>query len=53
MNNFVFENSTRFYFGAGQLEAALGNELVDVEVPMIAYGGGSVKRTGLYERITG
>lgn len=27
MENFVFENSTRFYFGKGQLETALEREL--------------------------
>ena len=27
MENFVFENKTRFYFGKGQLEAALSREL--------------------------
>lgn len=26
MENFVFENSTRFYFGKGQLEGALERE---------------------------
>lgn len=36
MNNFVFENSTRFYFGAGQLETALGRELAGANVVMIA-----------------
>ena len=51
MENFVFENSTRFYFGRGQLEAALERELADASTVMIAYGGGSVKRTGLFERI--
>ena len=51
MDNFVFENATRFYFGRGQLEAALGRELADAETVMVAYGGGSVKRTGLFERI--
>lgn len=52
MNNFVFENSTRFYFGAGQLETALGRELAGANVVMIAYGGGSAKSTGLFDRIT-
>jgi len=51
MENFVFENSTRFYFGKGQLEPALGRELADASTVMVAYGGGSVKRTGLFDRI--
>lgn len=51
MNNFVFENSTRFYFGKGQLEGALDRELAGAMTVMVAYGGGSVKRTGLFDRI--
>lgn len=51
MENFVFENATRFYFGCGQLEVALARELEDARTVMVAYGGGSVKRTGLFERI--
>lgn len=51
MENFVFENSTRFYFGKGQLEMALSRELGDADTVMVAYGGGSVKRTGLFDRI--
>ena len=51
MENFVFENSTRFYFGKGQLEEAFARELSGVRAVMVAYGGGSVKRTGLYDRI--
>ena len=51
MENFVFENSTRFYFGKGQLEDALERELTDAATVMVAYGGGSVKRTGLFDRI--
>ena len=51
MENFVFENGTRFYFGRGQLEAALARELAGAQTVMIAYGGGSVKRTGLLDRI--
>ena len=51
MENFVFENSTRFYFGKEQLEAALERELADAQAVMIAFGGGSVKRTGLFDRI--
>ena len=51
MENFVYENCTRFYFGKGQLETALERELAGAQAVMIAYGGGSVKRTGLFDRI--
>lgn len=53
MNSFIFENSTRFYFGKGQLESALDRELANAKTVMIAYGGGSLKRTGLFDRIAG
>lgn len=51
MENFVFENSTRFYFGKGQLETAIERELAGARTVMVAYGGGSAKRTGLFDRI--
>ncbi|MCR5583730.1 MAG: iron-containing alcohol dehydrogenase [Eggerthellaceae bacterium] len=51
MENFIFENSTRFYFGKGQLETALERELAGARTVMVVYGGGSVKRTGLFDRI--
>lgn len=52
MNDFVFENSTRFYFGRKQL-AHIEEELAGYGTVMIAYGGGSIKKTGLYDRIVG
>lgn len=50
MNDFVFENSTRFHFGKNALDAILP-EVGAAKVVMIAYGGGSVKRTGVFDRI--
>lgn len=50
MNDFKFENPTRFYFGRKQLQH-LSDELVGAKVVMLAYGGGSIKETGLYDRI--
>lgn len=50
MNDFVFENSTRFYFGKSGLDA-IASEVGDASTVMIAYGGGSAKRTGVYDKV--
>ena len=50
MNDFLFQNPTRFYFGRKQLQH-LADEIAGSKAIMIAYGGGSVKKTGLYDRI--
>lgn len=53
MNNFVYDIPTRVYFGKDQLDN-LGSELKQLgKKVLMAYGGGSVKRTGLYDRLTG
>lgn len=52
MNNFIFENSTKTYFGKGCVKEYLaylmkqyGNHV------MFAYGGDSIKGNGIYEQI--
>jgi hypothetical protein len=51
MNNFVFKNSTELVFGkaveeqVGAYTAEYGSKV------LLHYGGGSIKRTGLYDRI--
>lgn len=50
MNNFVFENATRFHFGTNALDA-IPDEVGDAKTIMITYGGGSVKRTGVFDRV--
>lgn len=50
MNDFIFQNSTRFYFGRGGIDH-VADELADATTVMIAYGGGSAHRTGIYERV--
>ncbi|MGI6033886.1 MAG: iron-containing alcohol dehydrogenase [Coriobacteriales bacterium] len=52
MNDFVFENATRFHFGKNALEAVPA-EVGDAKTVMIAYGGGSVKRTGVFDKVAG
>ncbi|MBE7683523.1 MULTISPECIES: iron-containing alcohol dehydrogenase [Paenibacillus] len=53
MKSFQFYNPTRLIFGKGQLEA------LKTEVPkygkrvLLVYGGGSIKRSGLYDQVIG
>ncbi len=54
MNNFIFENKTRVYFGKGGVKEHLGGLLRNYgETIMLAYGGGSIKRSGVYDEIMG
>ena len=54
MNNFIFENKTRVYFGKGGVKEHLGGLLRNYgETVMLAYGGGSIKRNGVYDEIMG
>lgn len=53
MNNFIYENTTKVYFGKGGVREYLlcllkhyGNTV------MLAYGGGSVKKNGVYDEVT-
>lgn len=53
MNNFIFENSTKVYFGKGCTKEYLccllkpyGNTI------MFTYGGDSIKRNGIYDEIS-
>lgn len=52
MNNFIFENTTKAFFGKGCVKEYLsclaghyGNTL------MLAYGGGSIKNNGIYDEV--
>ena len=52
MNNFIFENKTKVYFGKGGVKEYLGSLLGNYgETVMLAYGGGSIKKSGLYDRV--
>ena len=54
MNNFIFENKTKVYFGKGGVKEYLGCLLGNYgETVMLAYGGGSIKRNGVYDEIMG
>ena len=54
MNNFIFENKTKVYFGKGGVKEYLGSLLNNYgDTVMLAYGGGSIKRNGVYDEIMG
>jgi len=54
MNNFIFENKTKVSFGKGGVKEYLGGLLANFgETVMLAYGGGSIKRNGVYDGIMG
>lgn len=54
MNDFIFENKTKVYFGKGGAKAHLGSLLNNYgDTVMLAYGGGSIKRNGVYDEIVG
>lgn len=54
MNNFIFENKTKVYFGKDGVKEYLGCLLKNYgETVMLAYGGGSIKRNGVYDKIVG
>ena len=54
MNNFIFENKTKVYFGKDGVKEYLGCLLKNYgETVMLAYGGGSIKRNGVYDEIVG
>ena len=53
MNNFIFENSTKVYFGKGCVKEFLAGIMDGYgKNVMLAYGGGSIKRNGVYDEIT-
>lgn len=52
MNNFIFENGTKAIFGKGCVKEYLSCFLKSYgEHVMLAYGGGSVKRNGIFDEI--
>lgn len=51
MNNFTFCNPTKIIFGRGTI-ARLAREIPADKKIMITFGGGSVRRNGVYEQVT-
>lgn len=51
MNNFIFQNPVKVYFGENQL-CHLGEELSKYgKRVLLTYGGGSIKKNGLYDAV--
>lgn len=48
--NFSFENSTRIHFGEGQI-AAIASEIPKDKKVLLLYGGGSIKKNGVYDQV--
>ena len=50
MNNFEFKNPTKIVFGKGQIENIKSEIPKDAKVLML-YGGGSIKKNGIYKQV--
>ena len=50
MNNFTFYNPTRVHFGKGQIEK-IKDEIPEDARVLVTYGGGSIKRNGVYDQV--
>lgn len=51
INNFVYYNPTKIYFGDQQLTHLAGEVKKHGDKALLVYGGGSIKKNGLYDRI--
>ena len=52
MNNFIFENATKTFFGKGCVKeylTCLSSRYG--QTVMLAYGGGSIKKNGVYDEV--
>lgn len=49
MNNFIFQNATKVYFGKGCVKEYLACLTKEADTILLAYGGGSIKRNGVYD----
>lgn len=53
MNNFIFENSTKVFFGKGCVKEYLCCLMKAYgDTVMLCYGGGSIKKNGIYDEVT-
>ncbi len=50
MNNFEFRNPTKLIFGEGQI-ARLSKQLSKDKKILMTYGGGSIKKNGVYDQV--
>ena len=51
MNDFIFHNPDKVYFGRNQIENLPGELLNFGKKVLLVYGGGSIKRNGLYDKV--
>lgn len=52
MNNFIYENNTKVFFGRGGVREYLCCLLKRYgEAVMLAYGGGSIRKNGIYDEV--
>lgn len=52
MNNFIYGNTTKVYFGKGGVKEYLCCLMKKVgSTVMLAYGGGAVKKNGIYDEV--
>ncbi len=53
MNNFIYANKTKVYFGKNGVKDNLSALLANYgDTVLLAYGGGSIKRNGVYDEVT-
>ena len=50
MNNFIFQNSTKVYFGQGCVKEYLSCLTKGADTVLLAYGGGSIRKTAFMRR---
>ena len=50
LGNFTYHNPTKLYFGEGALQN-LAEELKNYQTVQLIYGGGSVKKNGIYDSV--
>ena len=53
MNNFIFENATKVFFGQGCVKEYLRCLVKPYGTVMLAYGGGSIRKNGVYDEVVG
>ncbi len=51
MLNFEFQNPTKIIFGKGQI-SKLSDEIRKDQNILMVYGGGSIKKNGVYDQVT-
>lgn len=53
MNNFIFQNATKVYFGQGCVKEYLSFLVKGANTVLLSYGGGSIKKNGIYDEVIG